>query len=143
MKTGLPFRILVVDDDSDDRVILDDAFDEIDYDCEVKKFNSGKMLLRYLEQVEPSLLPSLIVLDNTLPELDAVDLLAILKTKPAFKEIPVVIYTTSLSPARRQQLLSKGAYACYEKGNTMQEIVEMAKQLRQLAEDNTGHHNKG
>jgi CheY-like chemotaxis protein len=142
MKTGLPFRILVVDDDSDDRVILDDAFDEIDYDCEVKKFNSGKMLLRYLEQVEPSLLPSLIVLDNTLPELDAVDLLAILKTKPAFKEIPVVIYTTSLSPARRQQLLSKGAYACYEKGNTMQEIVEMAKQLRQLAEDNTGHHNK-
>jgi CheY-like chemotaxis protein len=136
MKSGLPFRILVVDDDSDDRIIRDDAFYEIHYDSEVKKFNSGKMLLRYLEQVEPSLLPSLIVLDNTLPELDAADLISVLKANPAYKEIPVVIYTTSLSPARKQQLLSKGAYACYEKGNTMHEIVEVAKKLKQLAENN-------
>lgn len=136
MKEGLAFSILVVDDDEDDRALIDEAFMEIGAGAEVKKFTDGKMLFRYLEQVEPSLYPSLIVLDNTLPELDATDIISRLKAHTGYKDIPVVIYTTALSPVKEQKLLSLGAYACYKKEDTFEQLVVVAKKLRSLAEGN-------
>lgn len=136
MTDGLPFSILIVDDDLDDQQVIDEAFIEIGYGTEVRKLINGKALLHYLEQIDPSLYPSLIVLDNTLPEMDAADLLSILKASPSYKEIPIVVYTTLLTPSKEGQLISKGAYACYEKGRTMKEIVEIAKKFRSLAENN-------
>jgi CheY-like chemotaxis protein len=137
MRNGLPFTILLVDDDGDDRLMIDEAFAEIGYASEVKKFINGKALLQYLEQLDEATLPSLIVLDNSLPGLDAGDLLSLLKANPLYQSIPVVIYTTSLSATKKEELLSKGAYAFFEKGNTMEEIVQVANKLINFAE-NTG-----
>jgi CheY-like chemotaxis protein len=80
MKNGLPFTILVVEDDADDRVIIDDAFKEVGYEAEVKKFTDGPSLLRYMEQINATVYPSLIVLDNSLPGLEVQDVLLILKS---------------------------------------------------------------
>ena len=77
MKDGLPFTILVVDDDPDDRELIDEAFKEIDYEAEVKKFIDGKALITYMQQVSPSMYPSLIVLDNSLPGMEVQDVLAL------------------------------------------------------------------
>jgi CheY-like chemotaxis protein len=134
MTNGLPFSILVVEDDEDDRLFIDDAFKEIDYVNNVKKFTDGQMLLDYLEKIEPSLYPSLIVLDNTLPKLDAADLLTILKSNGNYQHIPVVVYTTSLPSSKEERLMSLGAYACFEKGTTMSSLVELVKQLRSIAQ---------
>ena len=64
---GIPFSILIVEDDEDDRWIIDQAFIEIGYEAEVKKFINGEALFHYLEKIDNSVYPSLIVLDNTLP----------------------------------------------------------------------------
>src|SRR5687768_13764392 len=95
---AISFPILIVDDDEDDRFIIDQAFKEIGYEPEVKKFISGESLLQYLEKIEESLYPSLIVLDNTLPKLDAIAIVSILKSNKKYKQIPVVVYTTTISP---------------------------------------------
>ncbi|HYH16331.1 MAG TPA: response regulator [Flavisolibacter sp.] len=130
------FSLLIVDDDEDDRLIIDDAFEEIGYEAQVKKFINGKMLLAYLKQIERSQYPSLIVLDNTLPELDAEDILVILKSNKDYEAIPVVVYTTSLSPGKKETLLQKGVYRCYEKADVMEKVVQIAKELKQLADSN-------
>ena len=140
MGNGIPFSILIVDDDEDDRMMIDEAFMQIEFADDVKKFIDGKSLFHYLEQVEPSLFPSLIVLDNSLPEQDAFDILSHLKQKDSYKNIPVVIYTTSLSPSKEKMLLSKGAHACFTKGNTMQEIVQVARKLKSIAVENSNKH---
>jgi CheY-like chemotaxis protein len=143
MLNGIPFSILVVDDDEDDRIIIDEAFKEIGYEAEIKKFIDGYSLLRYLKQIDPSVYPSLIVLDNTLDRLAASDILSALKTNPGHSHIPVVFYTGSLSPAKKAELLSKGAFDCLEKGSVMHEIVEVAKKLKAIAESKTeGEKNK-
>ena len=133
MKNGLRFSILLVDDDGDDRMIIDEAFMEIGFQPEVKKFIDGNGLLHYLEQIEHDLLPSLIVLDNTLPKLGAVEMLELLKKNPKYSSIPVVVYTTKLSPSKAEQLMHLGAFACFEKGNTMREVVQLAKKLKDLS----------
>ena len=135
MTQGLPFTILIVDDDLDDQQMIDEAFIEISYNTEVKKFLGGKALFRYLDKMEANMHPSLIVLDNSLPEMEASEVLSLLKANPRYQSIPVVIYTTGISPSKKQQLMSLGAYACYEKGNSMREIIQLAKKFQQLAQD--------
>jgi CheY-like chemotaxis protein len=75
--------------------------------------------------------------------LAASDILSALKTNPGYNHIPVVFYTGSLSPAKKAELLSKGAFDCLEKGSVMHEIVEVAKKLKAIAESKTeGEKNK-
>jgi CheY-like chemotaxis protein len=140
MTKGIPFSILIVEDDDDDREIIDEAFIEIGFEAEVKKFINGEMMLQYLEKLEASLYPSLIVLDNTLPKLNATEILVLLKKDQRFSAIPVIIYTTSVSPQKKQQLLSLGAYACIEKGALMHDVVTLARELKSVA---LSHPNQG
>lgn len=133
MKDGLPFSILIVDDDEDDRIIIDEAFKEIGYEAEIKKFIDGYALLRYLKEIDASNYPSLIVLDNTLNRLKATDILFTLKNDPRFAHIPIVFYTGTISPAKEKELLSQGVYACFKKGIVMDEIIEVAKELKALS----------
>src|ERR1043165_9106847 len=136
MKQGLPFCILVVDDDEDDRIMIDEAFKAIGIAADVKKFINAKALFHYLDNIGPPLYPSLIVLDNSLPEIEAADILSDLKGNDNYQSIPVVIYTSSLSPVKKQQLLSLGAYRCFEKGNTMKEIIAVAEELKHISQNN-------
>src|SRR5687768_4532541 len=117
MNNGLPFTILMVEDDADDREIIDEAFKEIGYESEIKKFIDGQALINYLEKVDETGYPSLIVLDNSLPKLNAQELLSFLKKDERFKSIPVVIYSGSLSNATKDILFELGAYAIIEKGS--------------------------
>jgi CheY-like chemotaxis protein len=139
MTNGISFSILLVDDDADDREFIDDAFVEIGYECEIKKFVSGKDLLKYLANVEPALFPTLIVLDYSIQGMDATDLLRILKQSEAYKNIPVLIYSSTCPPAKAAELKALGAYDCLEKKDSMKELVEMAKKFRDLSKaDITG-----
>jgi CheY-like chemotaxis protein len=140
---GLRFSILVVDDDEDDRVIIDEAFKEIGYEAEVKKFIDGEYLMRYLEKIEPALYPSLIVLDNTLSKEDALQVLSNLKEDSRYSSIPVIIYSTSISERKKELMLRMGAYSCIEKGSVMNEIIQVAKELRDVAEANIKETNDG
>lgn len=135
MQNGIPFSIIVVDDDEEDRQVIDEAFQAIGYETEVKKLIDGRELLRYLEEAEPALHPSLIVLDNTLPQMNAADLLATLKSNPSWQDIRVVVYSTLLTPAKKEQLLAAGAYACFEKCSTMQQVIAIASELKKLAQE--------
>lgn len=128
------FRILAVEDDVDDRMLLDEAFMAIHYEAEIKKMQDGDSLFDYLNKVEPALYPSLIILDNTLPKTSSLELLQQLKGNDAFAAIPVVIYTTLVSPEVKQKLLAAGALDCLQKKLAMREMVEDAKWFRDIAE---------
>lgn len=129
------FKIIAVEDDADDRMIMDEAFKEIGYEGEIKKLPDGDALFDYLGKIDQDLYPSLIVLDNSLPRENALDLLVRLKENNGYQPIPVVIYSTTISPRVKDQLLAAGAFACLKKGEAIQEIVQAAKWFRQIAEE--------
>ena len=133
MTNGEVFSILLVDDDSEDREMIDEAFVEIGNARDIKKFITGKDLLAYLQKLDPALFPTLIVLDNTMPELGAPELLYILKHDEKFRSIPVVVYSSHCSPSETAALKAQGAYECMEKADSVRSILAMAHHLRQLA----------
>jgi CheY-like chemotaxis protein len=134
MHNGLPFKIVIAEDDADDRMFIDQAFLEIGYDAEVKKFKDGKALLEYLQHIEVALYPSLIVLDSSLHGMEVLEVLVLLKSSPSYGSIPVVIYCSMLPDHKKRQLLDAGAQACIEKVGTVGELNGLAQRLKHLAE---------
>jgi CheY-like chemotaxis protein len=137
MTNGLPFAMLVVDDDEDDRIFLDEAFLQLGYDAEVKKFKDASGLFHYLESIDNLMLPSLIVLDNQIAEQNALTIIDRLYTQPRFRDIPIIVCSSMLSPAKQRELLASGVYACFEKGDNMEETVDLAKKLKKIAQSKT------
>ena len=86
--------ILWADDDYDDLQMMQEILAKKKDEYQIVEVHNGKDALHYLEQHEANL-PCLIILDINMPVLDGKETLSILKSIDAYKEIPVVVFTTS------------------------------------------------
>ena len=105
------FRILIAEDDVDDRFLLKKAFEESGFTESVDFVDNGIQLLEYLKQSQQAQrqnYPRLILLDLNMPRMDGKKVLKEIKEDPEFKKIPVVVFTTS----RNELIINK----CYEMG---------------------------
>ena len=126
--------ILLVEDDADDRYIMHLAFTELNYVEQVKVFNSGEDILRYLQNLpHSSLYPSLIVLDYNMPGMNGGEVLMRLKNDDALQDIPVAMYSTGMR-SLESKLLNMGAAYCFEKGQAISDVVTLALQLKRIVE---------
>ncbi len=100
-RSSKPIVILVADDDSDDRMLLQDAFEESRLSNELRFVEDGEQLIAYLrregEYVDPvsSPCPGMILLDLNMPKMDGREALKIIKADPSLQRIPVIVFTTS------------------------------------------------
>jgi two-component system cell cycle response regulator len=80
-------KILTVDDSRTVRLILKKTFKP--FDCEIFEATNGVEGLAVAAKVQPAL----ILLDVTMPVMDGVEMLTLLKANPQLKNIPVVMLT--------------------------------------------------
>lgn len=128
----LQASVLLIDDDEDDLEILSSLLESIG--VKVKIFNSGEKALFYLQLVAVNeQRPSLIILDYNMPRINGEQLLVLIKDKKCTSHIPVVMYSTSLSPILRKALIEIGAYDCFVKPSTYSEVVRHAELFKSMA----------
>lgn len=90
--------ILWADDDYDDLQMMREILLRNKRDFEIVEVHNGKEAIEWLKKAkEKSDLPCLIILDINMPVLDGKETLSILKNTNGYKDIPVVIFTTSES----------------------------------------------
>lgn len=128
------FWILLVDDDADDRYLLQTAFEESNTPCRLDYVEDGDEIFTYLDkQVQPDSegeqLPDLILLDLNMPKKNGWQVLNELKQSPLFKHIPVVILTTSKSPEHVRKSYTLGASSFISKPSSFSNLVEVAQVL--------------
>ncbi|WP_310587780.1 response regulator [Larkinella punicea] len=90
--------ILIADDDADDRLLIEQAFRECNLTSELYFVEDGEQLMDFLYQREPyasALRPSLILLDLNMPRKNGIQALREIKANEQFRQIPVVVLTTS------------------------------------------------
>jgi len=104
---GIHKKILLVDDDADDQLFFVDAVKEIEPEIDCDLANNGVEALEQLEKKPPP--PSLIFLDLNMPLMNGFECLAELKKAEEFKEIPVIIFTTSNQAKDKERTISMGA----------------------------------
>jgi CheY-like chemotaxis protein len=117
-----PYLILV-EDDPDDQEIMVETATHLQQQLSIKMLADGEELFDLLDGIsDPKDLPALIVLDFNLPRLGGEATLVLLKKDPRYKKIPVVIYSTSMTPEKEHDLLQFGANFCRKKPSTIDGI---------------------
>ena len=91
-----------MDDDEDDRDMLQQALQSIDAEHRIVEANDGKDGLKQLHSLKAAdRLPCLIVLDINMPKLDGKQAFMAIKADEEFSRIPIVIFSTSTSALDR------------------------------------------
>lgn len=121
--------VLYADDDVDDKDWVSEACRAIDCSLNMVFVENGRQVMEYLTQNEVSNLPSLIVLDLNMPELDGRQTLQKLKAHPHFQNIPVAIVTTSTNRLDREVCQRLGASVFLTKPDTHKAWQDIIRQL--------------
>ena len=102
--------VLYAEDDADDQQLVRDAFVSYAENVELRIVNHGLDALIYLRSLSPlDPAPCLIILDINMPKLDGKETLKRIRSIEKLKEIPVVIFTTSVSPLDKEFARMYGA----------------------------------
>jgi CheY-like chemotaxis protein len=131
-----PF-ILIADDDQEDRYLLHTAFEEIGRSNDIFLVENGLQVFSYLDSsMEQTNMPSLIVLDLNMPILNGMETLSRLKAHKLYKNIPVIMFTTSIHEVEKEKCLAIGAADFIKKPARFQQTVSTAKFLHESAIEN-------
>ncbi|MBD2703244.1 response regulator [Spirosoma sp. BT702] len=121
--------VLLVDDDEDDRFLLQEVFRQYCPDCKLSCVEDSEQLLNTL--ANSAVLPALILLDLNMPFMSGFEMLPAIKTIPGYRSIPVVILTTSDQPTDRQKALELGADDFMTKPATLYQFNQLILKIKQ------------
>jgi CheY-like chemotaxis protein len=122
-------KILLVDDDEDDRQIFQDIVREVDPYATLEFAENGLDMIAMLEKLPGTDLPGMIILDQNMPRMTGKESLIYLKENPRYQGIPTIIYSTYQVKDFYQECLDLGAEDVVAKPDTMQAYREMIEQF--------------
>lgn len=119
-----PIKILLADDDADDRFFFDEAIKSAIVPAVLNTVDNGEKLMQYLI-TNSSNLPEALFLDLNMPRKNGSECLQAIKATEELKSLPVIIYSTSLHNEIADILYNNGAHYYIKKGNSaeMQTIL--------------------
>jgi CheY-like chemotaxis protein len=112
--------ILYADDDHDDCDILRDALNQIDPSINCHFASNGIEALDMLDHAQ--VLPDYIFLDINMPLMNGTKCLSELKKNQRLRDIPVIVYSTTITDEVRLELYNLGANSVLEKPNDIHEL---------------------
>ncbi len=131
--------ILIAEDDADDRFLLESAFKENSFPAVVRFVENGVELLEYLERTATTpatgskngkQLPQLILLDLNMPKKNGREVLIELKQMPAFRNIPVIIFSTTQNEKEVKNCYELGADSYILKPDSYSSLLQTVNTLK-------------
>jgi CheY-like chemotaxis protein len=122
-------KILLADDDGDDRLIFTQVFDHLgNHNAALSVVENGLEVIDYLNRIaEDQLLPDLIILDHNMPKMNGKQALHYLKNNQRYKDITVIIYSTYNDAMFMEECGRLGASSIIAKPNSYEEYIDMVK----------------
>jgi CheY-like chemotaxis protein len=134
MLMSKPF-ILIAEDDLDDRFLLQTAFVENGHQDTIEFVENGIELISYLSALQNTQrahenFPYLILLDLNMPKRDGREVLKEIKQHPIFKNIPVVVFTTTKNSMEIKRCYELGANSYVVKPVSFDDLLKVLKDIR-------------
>jgi CheY-like chemotaxis protein len=126
-----PARILVIEDNAFDIVLLRHALDKQGEDYELEVLSDGEAALRFVHEHRtrhraPE--PCVILLDLYLPVYDGMAVLRAIREAPPLEHIHVMVWTTLASPGQQIEIASMGALY-RNKSTSLKDVIELAAEI--------------
>lgn len=113
-------KILLVDDDEDDRDFFNAALNSIHVLTELTSMFNGEQAINYFKIKKP--LPDFIFLDINMPKTDGIECLKYIKANVFTKNLPVIMLSTASSAKTIELTQQNGAAAYIEKPYSIKEL---------------------
>ena len=124
MTEGKSYKILLADDDPDDRDLFEEAFAGLN--ASVSSVQNGIELMKVLESDGD--LPDFIFLDLNMPERNGKECLRDIRAKK-LDDVKVIIYSTSSNAKDIDDTFALGADLYVKKPNTFTELIKTAESI--------------
>jgi CheY-like chemotaxis protein len=121
--------VLHIDDDEEDRLILEGALKKLDTQIIVRQADCGSAALFYLQQSKQfHKLPSLVVLDLNMPGMNGTEVIKEIKKDEKLASLPLVIFATAFEN-RYKDFLAKENIALMTKPSSPCELIESVRKM--------------
>ncbi len=106
--------ILLAEDDADDRLLFREALNEIDTSTSLSTVSDGEELMTALHKNTQMETPFIIFLDLNMPKKNGFECLQEIRKSDKFKDVPVVVFSTSCQQEAINKMYENGAsyYIC-------------------------------
>ena len=138
-KINKKLSIILVDDDSDDRMLFAKALDTILSDYEFLSFSNGMDAIDHFKKLsEHDKLPDLLFLDINMPIIDGLETLEILRGQQKLQWLPIAMYSTSSREEDIHTALVSGANIYINKPSSFDKLTEALRKVLQANIHNDG-----
>jgi|GEM_PF-948735 len=122
--------ILLVEDNAADVYVIGRVLKQCGVAIDLRVASDGEQalgLLRHFEKHSEQRLPSLILLDWNLPRASGAEVLVYARQSERLRDVPVVVVTSTNSPAEIRQFVSLGATAHFSKPTDLDAYLELKR----------------
>jgi CheY-like chemotaxis protein len=129
------YKILLVEDNPGDVLLLRQALEMRDVPCIVEVAEDGQKAITMVRDRAGGgggSLPDLIVLDVNLPKHDGSEVLEQIRSVPALSGVPVIMFTSSSSPVDQQRATELGANLYLQKPSDLDDLLAVAEVIEEI-----------
>jgi two-component system, response regulator len=123
--------VAILDEDADDRLLLQEAFDQCRQDIEVHSFEKSEDLLDYLNRRgshgKNDGAADLVILGLDLPWESTFEIIATIKSNPALRQTPIIVLIGLVPDALIKSFYDLGANTVIERPVLWDELVSVVK----------------
>jgi CheY-like chemotaxis protein len=127
--------ILVAEDSKYDRMILNEAFAELDFQVTLKFVSDGQEVLDYLQKQkeyqgdETNLPPVLILMDLNMARMNGIEATRALRADVTLRVLPIIVLSTSDSPRQIALAYATGVNSFLTKPCDFDDLVELLRRF--------------
>jgi CheY-like chemotaxis protein len=128
--------ILLADDSENDILLMRTAFKMAEFNSPLQEVHSGEQAIAYLKgegiysDRRQYPLPSVMLMDLSMPMKSGFDVLGWVRAQPAFKHLLVIILTASMRPEDVERAFDLGASSYLVKPGKIEALAAMLRCLR-------------
>jgi CheY-like chemotaxis protein len=131
------YNLLLADDDEDDCTFFKEALDDLSIPVTLVIVNDGVELMGFLDDKALDKLPDILFLDLNMPRKNGYECLKEIKEIEELKELPVIIFSTSLDMEIVNTMYDKGALYYIRKPGDFSKLKQViGNALKVISENN-------
>jgi CheY-like chemotaxis protein len=129
-----PPRIVVIEDNPADVMLLRHALDEANESYNLEVFSDGAAALRFVSEqaTNNSEDPCLVILDLHLPRYEGTEILEAIRGHPRLTRLKLAVLTTLASPAQEEKIKALGVHLYRRKPSEWEDFQRLGEELMAL-----------
>jgi CheY-like chemotaxis protein len=126
-------NIILAEDDDDDRLLFQEAIDELPVSVKLITFSNGDELMEWLRK--KTRLPDALFLDLNMPRKNGFAALGEIKRNTKLQDLPVIIFSTATNDEMIKQVFNDAAHYYIRKPANFWELKELMYKSFKLIAD--------